>query len=136
MSNGTLNQNLLTYIFSKIKTWGFPKSGGTITGDVTLDNSSSSQKNEPSLNWGTVGGNKPYVGFAHDQSDGTFVICSMEKDTTTNGGNSSKRLKTASNSGSSTYDYTIPEGITRATVTVQWTSSSEECNSYIYIYDY
>ena len=54
----------------------------------------------------------------------------------TNGSNSSKKLKTASNSGSSTYDYTIPEGVTRATVTVQWTSSSEECNSYIYIYDY
>lgn len=54
----------------------------------------------------------------------------------TNGSNSSKKLHTASNSGSSTYDYTIPEGIVRATVTVQWTSSSEECNSYIYIYDY
>ena len=79
MSNGTLNQNLLTYIFSKIKAWAFPKSGGTITGNVTLDSSATKQSGEPSLSWGTVGGNKPYVGFAHDQVDGTFIICSMEK---------------------------------------------------------
>ena len=60
-------------------------SGGTLTGSLTLDNSATSQSGEPHIQWATVGGNKPYTGFAHDQSDGTFIICSMEKDTTTNG---------------------------------------------------
>lgn len=62
-----------------------PKSGGTMTGNITMDNSSSAQSGEPYIQWATVGSNKPYTGFAHDQSDGTFIICSMEKDTTTNG---------------------------------------------------
>lgn len=62
-----------------------PKTGGTVTGNITMDNSASSQSGEPYLQWATVGSNKPYTGFAHDQSDGTFIICSMEKDTTTNG---------------------------------------------------
>lgn len=62
-----------------------PKTGGTVTGNITMDNSASSQSDEPYLQWATVSNNKPYTGFAHDQSDGTFIICSMEKDTTTNG---------------------------------------------------
>lgn len=62
-----------------------PKSGGTMTGNITMDNSASAQSGEPYIQWATVGSNKPYTGFAHDQSDGTFIICSMEKDTTTNG---------------------------------------------------
>ncbi len=61
------------------------KSGGAMTGNVVMDNSSSAQSGEPYIQWATVGSNKPYIGFAHDQSDGTFIICSMEKDTTTNG---------------------------------------------------
>lgn len=60
-------------------------SGGTLTGNLTLDNAATTQAGEPHIQWATVGGNKPYTGFAHDQSDGTFIICSMEKDTTTNG---------------------------------------------------
>ena len=72
--------NLQTTLDEKL-----PKSGGTVTGNITLDNSSSAQSGEPYLQWGTVGSNAPYIGFAHDQSDGTFIICSMEKDTTTNG---------------------------------------------------
>ena len=53
-----------------------PTAGGTITGDITLDNSASGQSGEPSINWGTVGANanKPYIGFAKDQTDGTFMI--------------------------------------------------------------
>jgi hypothetical protein len=60
-------------------------SGGTLTGNLTMDNSATKQSGEPYIQWATVSGNKPYTGFAHDQNDGTFVICSMEKDTTTNG---------------------------------------------------
>ena len=62
-----------------------PKSGGTLSGNLTIDNAASSQSGEPYIQWATVGSNKPYTGFAHDQTDGTFIICSMEKDTTTYG---------------------------------------------------
>jgi hypothetical protein len=62
-----------------------PLSGGTVTGNITFDNSTTSQKSEPYLQWAAYSNNKPYIGFAHDQTDGTFIICSMEKDTTTNG---------------------------------------------------
>ena len=62
-----------------------PLSGGTVTGNITFDNSTTSQKSEPYLQWAAYSSNKPYIGFAHDQTDGTFIICSMEKDTTTNG---------------------------------------------------
>lgn len=62
-----------------------PLAGGIVTGSITFDNSTTSQKSEPYLQWGTHSSNKPYIGFAHDQSDGTFIICSMEKDTTTYG---------------------------------------------------
>lgn len=65
---------------------GLPLAGGTMTGNIIFDNSSTTlQKNEPYLQWATIGSNKPYIGFAHDQTDGTFIICSTEKDTTTNG---------------------------------------------------
>lgn len=57
-----------------------PLTGGTITGNITFNANNSSQKNEPKLIWKTIGQNTPYVGFAEDQTDGTFVICSMERD--------------------------------------------------------
>lgn len=60
-------------------------SGGTLTGNLTLDNSATGHSGKPYVQWAAVGGNKPYTGLAHDQSDGTFIICSMEKDTTTHG---------------------------------------------------
>ena len=39
----------------------------------TLTNRSSAQKDEPSIGWKTIGANTPYIGFAKDQADGTFV---------------------------------------------------------------
>lgn len=56
----------------------YDKSGGTITGNVTITNGSSTQAKEPSLKWKTVGANTPYVGFATDQSDGTFLFGSLK----------------------------------------------------------
>jgi len=52
-----------------------PLSGGTLTGALTLSNSASAQSGAPALKWGTYGANSntPYIGFATDQSDGTFV---------------------------------------------------------------
>lgn len=56
----------------------FDKTGGTIKGNVTITNGSSAQKNEPNLKWKTIGANTPYIGFATDQSDGTFLFGSLK----------------------------------------------------------
>lgn len=50
-------------------------SGGTLTGDILFSNSNSTQATQPNLKWKTWGENSniPYIGFATDQSDGTFV---------------------------------------------------------------
>lgn len=60
-----------------------PLAGGTLTGNLIFN--ASTNANGTYINWNSVGGNAPYIGYAKDQSDGTFIICSMEKDTTTNG---------------------------------------------------
>ena len=51
--------------------------GGTADGSILFNNSSSVQSGQPVLYWATVGANTPTMGFAQDQSDGTFVICSL-----------------------------------------------------------
>jgi len=51
--------------------------GGTITGNILLDNSSSAQSGEPNIKWGTRSSNTPYIGFATDQTDGTFLLGSL-----------------------------------------------------------
>lgn len=57
-----------------------PLAGGTLTGNLIFN--ASTNANGTYINWNSVGGNTPYIGYAKDQSDGTFIICSMEKDTT------------------------------------------------------
>lgn len=52
--------------------------GGTMTGSLIFDNSTTSQKNEPGIKWGTYGSNTPYIGFATDQNDGTFILGSLK----------------------------------------------------------
>ena len=51
--------------------------GGTIKGNIVFNNNSSKQKDEPNLTWKKVtsssGDNIPYLGFAQDQTDGTFL---------------------------------------------------------------
>ena len=76
------DKNFSTTITNLIGT-KLPLAGGTLTGNLIF--SASTNANSPYINWGSVGGNAPYIGYAKDQSDGTFIICSMEKDTTTNG---------------------------------------------------
>ena len=91
-SNGTLsegelgfdtNTNVL-YIGDKnnnSRQAALPLSGGNLSGSLNLILNTSAgidneaQSNEPSLNWATWGAasNKPYIGFATDQKDGTFV---------------------------------------------------------------
>lgn len=55
-----------------------PLTGGTLTGNLTITNGSSTQKTEPAIKWKTVGANTPYVGFATDQTDGTFLFGSLK----------------------------------------------------------
>lgn len=55
-----------------------PLAGGTMTGNVVFNNGSSAQSGEPNLTWKKVGENTPYIGFAQDQSDGTFILSSLK----------------------------------------------------------
>lgn len=52
--------------------------GGTADGNITIANSETLQSKQPILQWTTVGKNTPRMGFAQDQSDGTFIICSLK----------------------------------------------------------
>lgn len=53
-------------------------SGGTISGNLTITNESSAQSKEPAIKWKTVNTNTPYIGFATDQTDGTFILGSLK----------------------------------------------------------
>ena len=64
-----VTSNVQTQLNGKLST-----SGGTLTGDVTMNKGASSQSDEPSFKWKTIGENTPYFGFAKDQTDGTFVL--------------------------------------------------------------
>lgn len=55
-----------------------PATGGTLSGNLTITNGSALQSGEPYLTWKTVNTNTPYVGFAQDQTDGTFILCSLK----------------------------------------------------------
>ena len=46
--------------------------GGTFSNDATT------QGGQPSLTWKTWGENTPYIGYATDQSDGTFILASLK----------------------------------------------------------
>lgn len=46
--------------------------GGTFSNDATT------QGSQPSLKWKTIGENTPYIGYATDQSDGTFILASLK----------------------------------------------------------
>lgn len=53
-------------------------SGDTLKGNLKITNNSNLQSKEPHLNWKTIGTNTPYIGFAQDQVDGTFLLCSLK----------------------------------------------------------
>lgn len=54
-----------------------PTAGGTITGDILFDASGTTQANEPALTWGGIGTASPFIGYADDQNDGTFLLMSL-----------------------------------------------------------
>lgn len=52
-------------------------SGDTITGHLTMSNDKA-QSEQPALKWKTIGAASPFVGYATDQTDGTFALMSIE----------------------------------------------------------
>lgn len=51
--------------------------GGTIKKSKTIKMDASANSNGANLKWGTVNSKNPYIGYASDQSDGTFVVGSL-----------------------------------------------------------
>lgn len=69
-------------------------SGDTVTGHLTFSNTSN-QAGQPALKWKTIGSANPFIGYASDQSDGTFALMSIEGTNYASGlaiGGSSKNL--------------------------------------------
>ena len=71
------------------------KSGDTMTGQLVFNNNTSNQNSYPSIKWGTIQSNTPFIGYATDQKDGTFIITSLKGTTYATGlaiGGSSQNL--------------------------------------------
>lgn len=51
--------------------------GGTINKSKTIKMDASANSNGANLKWGTVNHKNPYIGYASDQVDGTFVVGSL-----------------------------------------------------------
>lgn len=51
--------------------------GGTINKSKTIKMDASANSNGANLKWGTVNSKNPYIGYASDQVDGTFVVGSL-----------------------------------------------------------
>lgn len=51
--------------------------GGTIKKSKTIKMDASANSDGANLKWGTVNSKNPYIGYASDQTDGTFVIGSL-----------------------------------------------------------
>ena len=51
--------------------------GGTIKKSKTIKMDASANSNGANLKWGTVNSRNPYIGYASDQTDGTFVVGSL-----------------------------------------------------------
>lgn len=51
--------------------------GGTINKSKTIKMDASANSDGANLKWGTVNSKNPYIGYASDQADGTFVVGSL-----------------------------------------------------------
>lgn len=72
-------RNLIRTDITNLDNAKFNKTGGTLTGNLYFvkdpnNVGSHNQTTQPNLKWVTVNENSPYVGYATDQTDGTFVI--------------------------------------------------------------
>lgn len=53
-----------------------PLSGGTLTGELLI-NTGTTQSATKGIKWSAINSKNPYIGYATDQTDGTFVLCSL-----------------------------------------------------------
>ena len=80
---------------SNFNQYALPLTGGTLTGQLVFNNNTSNQNGYPSIKWGTIQSNTPFIGYATDYSDGTFIITSLKGTTYSTGlviGGSSQNL--------------------------------------------
>lgn len=62
-----------------VETFGVLNTGDTMSGGITFSNpNATSQKDHPLLQWNAISANTPRIGYASDQSDGTFIIGSLK----------------------------------------------------------
>lgn len=54
-----------------------PTAGGTMNTGSTITMSATTNANGANVKWGTVNSKNPYIGYASDQTDGTFVVGSL-----------------------------------------------------------
>ena len=54
-----------------------PLVGGTLTDNLKLESSSNTLSNQPKLQWKSINSIQPQIGFPADQSDGTFILMSI-----------------------------------------------------------
>ena len=54
-----------------------PLSGGSLTGELNF-NTGTSQSATKGIKWTAISSNTPYIGYATDQTDGTFILGSLK----------------------------------------------------------
>lgn len=59
--------------------FGVSNAGDTMSGNLILNNPNATVPSEhPHIEWATTGANTPYIGYATDQTDGTFLVGSLK----------------------------------------------------------
>lgn len=62
-----------------VELFGVLNTGDVVSGDLTFSNpEATTQSNHPRLIWNAIGANTPRIGYASDQTDGTFIIASLK----------------------------------------------------------
>lgn len=96
--------------------------GGTINKSKTVKMDASANSNGANLKWGTVNSKNPYIGYASDQTDGTFVIGSLLGTTYASGlaiGGGSGNLLWKGTKVATTSDIPSVPTVNNATLTIQ-----------------
>lgn len=62
-----------------VEMFGVLNTGDSISGNLIFSNpDATGQSQHPNLTWNAIGANTPYIGYASDQSDGTFILGSIK----------------------------------------------------------
>lgn len=69
-----------------VETFAVLNTGDNVSGNLTFSNPDASvQKDHPHLIWNTINSNTPKIGYATDQTDGTFIVASIKGTSYTDG---------------------------------------------------